>query len=79
MTEEQAIERIAARITQDVACKPIVNDWDLACAKAAWNEIKAIACEEGTLPAGWAAGIDGPESARPNPRYKPRHQSVRVT
>ena len=58
ITEQQAIERIEAAV---------VRAMDYAC-PTPHGIAQAVALESNVLPAGWTAGIDGPESQRPNPR-----------
>ena len=50
MTEDQAIERLEIAIASNMWCKPTNLDWNRHCAKAAWNEIKAIAREDARPP-----------------------------
>jgi len=58
MTEQQAIERIAIALQPHTGTEH-ASIYETELATAAWNEMKAIAREQGTLPAGWHPAIDG--------------------
>ncbi len=46
MTEQQAIERLTAKVMQTAPLNAMLPAWSKDVAKVAWNEMKAIARED---------------------------------
>lgn len=73
MTEDQAIKRIEDALTDDRSWNEgyaILASNARRAAAIAWDEMKAIALEQRTLPAGWHPTIDGNDSPKAWDEYR---------